>query len=179
MKLINTCFSILRPLLVSAFSFGHVKTSFLTRSSKNVSFSWRKGGRIILGKRVSVNRNSELAVTQNALLTIGNDSGVGDNCVIVARERITIGSSVMIGPNVCIYDHDHVYQKEGVMRDMGFATAPVTIEDNVWIGAGVIILKGVTIGTGSVIAAGTVVTKDVPANSVVYARQELVIKNRI
>lgn len=65
------------------------------------------------------------------------------------------------------------------MRDLGYTTAPVTIGDNVWIGAGVMILKGVTIGSGSVIAAGTLVNQDIPENSLVYNRRELVIKPRI
>jgi acetyltransferase-like isoleucine patch superfamily enzyme len=65
------------------------------------------------------------------------------------------------------------------MRNLGYETAPVHIEDNVWIGAGVIVLKGVTIGEGSVIAAGTVVNKDIPRNSIVYNSRELVVKKRI
>ena len=110
---------------------------------------------------------------------MGGYSLIGYNNVIVAREQITLGNHVMLGANVCIYDHDHVFRQPGVMRDLGYTTAPVTIGDNVWIGAGVMILKGVTIGSGSVIAAGTLVNQDIPENSLVYNRRELVIKPRI
>ena len=65
------------------------------------------------------------------------------------------------------------------MRELGYTTAPVTIGNNVWLGAGVIVLKGVTIGDGSVIAAGTVVNRDIPDNSLVYNQRELVIKKRV
>ncbi len=54
----------------------------------------------------------------------------------------------------------------------------ITVEDNCWIGSGVIILDGVTIGSGSVIGAGTLVTKDIAKNSVVYDKRDKVIKKR-
>ena len=85
-------------------------------------------------------------------------------------ERIEIGSGTTIGPNVCIYDHDHnIKQGEDI-------TAPGRIENDVWIGAGCIILKGVTIGKNSVIAAGAVVTTDVPSFSIVGGVPEKLIR---
>lgn len=179
MRYLKILLGLLRMYCLSIFSMGEIKFKFPIRLSKNASFSRRKGGEILLGKHVSINTNAQLSVTENALLKIGSYSGIGDNNVIVARERIAIGDNVMLGPNICIYDHDHVFREPGVMRDLGYTTAPVKIEDNVWLGAGVIILKGVTIGEGSVIAAGTIVNKDIPRNSIVYNRRELIIKERI
>jgi len=179
MRYIWAAIGLIRILLGTVLSLGMIKFTFPVKLEKNAILSRRKGGKINLGKHVSINHNASLAVTQNALLEIGSYSGVGENNVIVARERITIGNNVMIGPNVCIYDHDHVFREPGTMRNLGYRTAPVTIEDNVWISAGVIILKGVTIGTGSVIGAGTVVTHDIPPNSLVYGNRELVIRPRL
>lgn len=153
--------------------------AFPIRVDTDVVLTYRKNGKIQLGKHVSINFNTHLGVTENAVLTIDDKTGIGDNNVIIARERITIGNNVMIGPNVCIYDHDHVFREAGIMRELGYHTAPITIEDNVWIGAGCIILKGVTIGAGSVVAAGTVVTKDIPSGSVAFNRRELVIQERL
>lgn len=77
----------------------------------------------------------------------------------------------MLGPNVTMMGGDHnIYQLGRYMYDVHEKLLendlPIVIEDNVWIGAGVIVLKGVTIGTGSVIAAGSVVTKDVAPFSI-------------
>ncbi len=179
MRMVSMLNGVLRIAMIALFSGGHIKICLPSRAGRMVGMSWRKGGRITLGKRVSVNCNAELAVTENAALSVGSYTGIGNNCVIVAREKITIGNNVMIGPNVCIYDHDHNFREDGIMREMGFNTAPICIEDNVWLGAGVIVLKGVTIGEGSVVAAGTLVTKDVPPNSVLYDKRESVIKKRI
>lgn len=71
---------------------------------------------------------------------------------------------MIIGQNVLMYDHDHEYISN--LFKEKFICSPITIKDNVWIGASVIILRGVTIGENSVIAAGSIVTKDIPANVV-------------
>ena len=78
-----------------------------------------------------------------------------------ACERIEVGRNCMIGPFCYITDHDHGHEKDRPIGEQPLRSAPVVIGNNVWIGAGVIILKGVTIGDGAVIAAGAVVTKDV------------------
>lgn len=87
------------------------------------------------------------------------------NLTLVDDTDIYIGSFVMIGPNVTIDTGTHPISPELRLRQ-GQYNLPVHIEDNVWIGAGVIILPGVTIGENSVIGAGSVVTKDIPANVV-------------
>lgn len=78
---------------------------------------------------------------------------------------ITIGNDVLIASHTVITsltrDRNAACFRETTLR------APVAICDNVWIGAGAIILPGVTVGSGSIIAAGAVVTRDVPANAVV------------
>lgn len=89
--------------------------------------------------------------------------------------KITIGSNVLIAPNVQLYTATHpidlderlapVETEDGIKRVRRTYALPITIEDGCWIGGGVIILPGITIGNGSVIGAGSVVTKDIPANS--------------
>lgn len=87
------------------------------------------------------------------------------NLTLVDDTHIWIGDSVMIGPNVTIATAAHpilpALRKKAAQYNL-----PVRIGDNVWIGAGAIILPGVTIGENSVIGAGSVVTKDIPANVV-------------
>lgn len=87
------------------------------------------------------------------------------NCVILDTSPVSIGANAFIAPGVCIACAGHSI--DPVQRSMGVGTsAPITIEDNVWIGANATICGGVTIGEGSVIGAGSVVTKDIPAGVV-------------
>lgn len=97
------------------------------------------------------------------------------NLTILDIAKVTIGDHVMIGPNVDIYTVNHPLDKEG--RRRYHATAlPVTIGNDVWIGGKATILPGMTIGDNVVVAAGAVVTKDVPANTIVAGVPARVIK---
>lgn len=99
-------------------------------------------------------------------IEFGSNCAINRNSICVAHKAIIIGNNVLIGPNVCIYDHDHCFGKDGVMSNK-FKDGEIIIGDNVWIGAGAIILRGTRIGNNSVIGAGTVVKGDVPACSLV------------
>lgn len=96
---------------------------------------------------------------------IGNNFYGNFNFVVVDDATVTIGDNVMVAPNVTISTAGHPIDPEIRITGQQFSL-PVTIEDNVWLGTGVIINPGVTIGRNSVIGAGSVVTKSVPANVV-------------
>lgn len=89
---------------------------------------------------------------------------INRNCVICSMGNIKIQSGVTIGPNTCIYDHNHA--KESGNIEKKYDIGEVVIGKNVWIGANCVILKGVHIGDNSIIGAGSVVTKDVKSNCV-------------
>ncbi|MFZ5920176.1 MAG: DapH/DapD/GlmU-related protein [Chloroflexota bacterium] len=89
------------------------------------------------------------------------------------KSRIVIGNQVYIAPNVCFYAAAH--DTEDLSRIIG---ADIRVGDNVWIGANSIILPGVTIGSNSIIGAGSVVTRDIPENSVAAGSPARVIKTR-
>lgn len=141
--------------------------------SPQTEFSIRGNGRLELGRNFSTQRGVLLGVRQDATLHIGDNVGINRNSCIVARENITIGNNVIIAPGVCIYDHDHCYEDPDQ-----YITAPIVIKDGTWIAANSVILKGVTIGKNCTIAAGSVVTKDVPDNSVFYQKRESTIVKR-
>lgn len=89
------------------------------------------------------------------------------NLTLVDDTFITIGDYTMIGPNVTIATAGHPILPE--LRQKGYQyNMPVTIGKCCWLGAGVIVCPGVTIGDNAVIGAGSVVTKDIPANTVAY-----------
>ena len=109
-------------------------------------------------------------VSHHACLTIGNHVGISCTA-IVCLKQITIGDNVKIGGNVVIYDTDfhslYKFHRRKDIEDVQYInTSAVVIENDVFIGAHSIILKGVTIGEGAVIGAGSVVTKSIPANEI-------------
>ncbi|MHA2857839.1 sugar O-acetyltransferase [Paenibacillus sp. HGF5] len=106
----------------------------------------------------------QLFCTYGYNTTLGNNCFINLNCKLMDSGFITIGDNVFIAPNVCIITENHAMDVEQRLAGLEY-TAPVKIGDNVWIGAGAIILPGVTIGANSVIGAGSVVTKDIPPNT--------------
>lgn len=96
-------------------------------------------------------------------ISIGEGSYLNVNCNFIDDGEITIGQKVMFGPAVTIATVGHPINPD--LREYMY-TAPVSIEDNVWIGANVTICPGVTIGENSVIGAGSVVIHDIPANCI-------------
>lgn len=87
------------------------------------------------------------------------------NVVMLDTSPINIGAGAFIAPGVCLACSGHSLVAEERMRGIG-TYAPITIEDNVWIGANSTVIGGVTIGEGSVIGAGSVVIRDIPAGVV-------------
>ncbi len=98
---------------------------------------------------------------------IGDNFYANFNLTLVDDAHIYIGNDVMIAPNVTIATAGHPIDPE--LRKQGYQfVAEVHIGNNVWIGAGAVIMPGVTIGDNTVIGAGSVVAKDIPANVVAF-----------
>lgn len=96
-------------------------------------------------------------------ISIGEGSYLNVNCNFIDDGEIIIGKKVMFGPAVTIATVGHPIKPE--LREYMY-TAPVRIEDNVWVGGNVTVCPGVTIGENSVIGAGSVVIHDIPANCI-------------
>lgn len=113
----------------------------------------------------------------DSIIVIGDRVGISSSC-LWAKERITIGNDVNIGADCLIMDndahpHDFLKRRMAYLKEEGEAvycqsipTAPIVIEDDVWIGTRCIIMKGVHIGARAIIAAGSIVTHDIPADCV-------------
>jgi acetyltransferase-like isoleucine patch superfamily enzyme len=110
---------------------------------------------------------------------IGRNSSLNEFVHLNGAGGIEIGEWVRIAHGTSIISEDHVFDDAGAnIAEQGSRPAKVTIHDNVWIGAGVRILKGVTIGKGAVIGAGAVVTKDIPAGAIAVGNPAKVIRYR-
>ena len=129
------------------------------------------------GEKVIICSGTRLQVAKN--ISIGNNVRIGERSRLSAVGGITIGNNVSFGPEVVIWSSNHnYYSPESLPFDKKSKLKPVTIEDNVWIGARVCIAPGVTIGEGAVIAIGAVVTKDVPSCAVVGGNPAKILKYR-
>jgi acetyltransferase-like isoleucine patch superfamily enzyme len=114
--------------------------------------------------------------TAKAVIRVGVDCGF-TGTTVVAAERIEIGNRVLVGANSTIVDTDF-HPLDPIRRRAAIndgATAPVVIEDDVFIGMNAIILKGVRLGAGCVIAAGSVISEDVPPGATVVASPSRVV----
>ena len=106
---------------------------------------------------------------------IGDGTFINYDCILLDVAQIRIGARCQIAPRVSILTATHPVEPQP--RALGWESGlPVTLGDNVWLGAGVIVLPGVTIGDNSVIGAGAVVTRDVPADVVAMGNPARVIR---
>ncbi|PNQ74772.1 transferase [Hanstruepera neustonica] len=112
-------------------------------------------------------------------LKIGNNVGINHYCFIGVRGDIEIGDNVIFGPRVNIFSENHNFEDIDVpIKNQGVTKGKTIVGNDVWIGANVSIMSGVKIGDGCVIAAGAVVTKDIPAFSIIGGVPAKIIKNR-
>jgi acetyltransferase-like isoleucine patch superfamily enzyme len=114
-------------------------------------------------------------------IIIGDNVSIQQYCHIGAINKIVIGNNVLIASRVFITDHSHGNIKKEVIslppavRKL-HSKGPVFIENNVWLGEGVVVLPNVTIGENSIIGANSVVTKSIPKNSIVVGNPARIIK---
>jgi maltose O-acetyltransferase len=123
----------------------------------------------------AVPARTELSVQHGATLDIGSRTFINYGCSISAAELVRIGPRCNIGSHVIIMDNDFHSLDPEHRLDIP-PSAPIIVEENVWIGVRATVLRGVTIGAGSVVAAGSVVTKDVPPRTLVGGLPAKVIR---
>ncbi|MEW5846118.1 MAG: acyltransferase [Bacteroidota bacterium] len=164
------------------------------------------GKNVFLGRRVKIYSNNKdniiigdncfilgvLISENNGKIIIGRNTSIRDFVSIRCVNEIIIGDNVIFSFNIVVSDNNNhpVHPDDRIhMINSGWSTelwslkfsenAPVNIGDNVWIGQNSFILKGVHIGNNSIVAAATVVTKDVPSNSIVAGNPGRIVKTDI
>jgi acetyltransferase-like isoleucine patch superfamily enzyme len=115
-------------------------------------------------------------------IALGDDVFIGPRCFIaVPDSKLTIGDDTVIGPEFCVMGGDHRFDLPGTLyRDTNTlgVNEPIAIGCNVWIGGRVTVLKGVRIGDGAIIGAGSVVTHNVPSQSIAAGCPARVLRPR-
>ncbi len=138
--------------------------------------------RNILLKKILGKTGKSFLIEQPFMCDYGYNIEIGENfcsnhnLLILDSAKVHIGDNVLIGPNCSFYTSTHPINY--IERELGTELAkPINIGNNVWLGGNVIVLAGVTIGENSVIGAGSVVSRDIPPNTVAVGNPCRVIKN--
>ncbi|WNM27804.1 acyltransferase [Demequina capsici] len=138
---------------------------------------------VVLGDSVTIDRSAILRGSGTVRqfgegIRVGERTAIGFANLLHGGGGIEIGRDCLLGPNVVIMSEQHRFERGTTIREQPGAPAPVRLGDDVWIGAGVTILAGVAIGSRSVVGAGSVVTKDIPEDSVAFGTPAQVVRRR-
>lgn len=143
----------------------------IQRFSPGVVVDVDKKSKLKFGKHVSMHSRCRIVSTCGGDLEIGDNTSLNVGCIVVSRYKVSIGKNIQFGPNVMIYDHDHIMSLQNGTKGSAFNLGEVEIGDNTWIGAGTVILLGTHIGKNCVIGAGSVVKGNVPDNTVLIQKR--------
>jgi acetyltransferase-like isoleucine patch superfamily enzyme len=134
---------------------------------------------VCVGRRTSILENVLINANRGSVV-VGNNSWLGPYCLLYGNGDIRIGDGVLIAGHTSINTVSHHAERVDIpISEQGTEIAPVVIHDDVWIGLNAVILQGVTIGRGAIIGAGAVVTRDIPAWSVVRGVPAKVVRSRL
>ena len=143
-------------------------------------FKTREGGHVEIRDGAALYGDSVIETADNGTVIIGEGTHIQSRChMAAAKASIIIGKRVEIAPNCSFFPFNHETVPGKRIREQPLVSrGDIVIEDDVWLGVGVIILDGVRIGEGAVIGAGAVVTRDVPANAIATGMPATVVKMR-
>ncbi|GAA4753513.1 hypothetical protein GCM10025783_28010 [Amnibacterium soli] len=133
------------------------------------------GGAIVIGDHImfrGIEARAALRANEGATLRIGDRALINSGASIESSTEVSIGDDLLMGPFASISDSDG----HEVVHGAGVRNAPVVLGNGVWIGRAAIVLPGVTVGDGAVVGAGAVVTKDVPAWTVVVGNPAKIVR---
>lgn len=144
-----------------------------------------KGNKIIGGKNINIENNVSIrpygfiACNENAKLSIGENTDIGNRVRICVANKIEIGKNVLFGPNVFIADQDHEYRNPDIAimyQGVKIHEKGIEIGDDSWIGINSVIVGSIRIGKHCVIGANSIVNKNIPDYSVAVGSPAKVIK---
>lgn len=116
-----------------------------------------EGASCEIGSGVYLSRGCLLQVNGGARLSVASGVFFNESVRVVAQERVEIGEGTLFGPNACVYDHDHVFDADGVHGDL--KSAPTSIGERCWIGANALVTRGASVAGRICVGGGSVVTR--------------------
>ena len=166
---------------------GGWETDVFGRSNRYISVL-RLQGKLVLGNDIAIQQGVVLSVTKNAILRIGNNSAFNERVTIHSKVSITINDNCRVGWNVQIFDTGFHYMIN--KGKLAYRNAPVVIENNVWVGNGVSIMKGTYLPAYTIVASNSLVNKNfkemgehcmiggVPAKFITNGVERLLLKDK-
>jgi len=143
-----------------------------------VTFEIGKGAQVRLGRWCWIGHGSKIRAHEGEV-EIGAKTVMGQECTISAFQHVSVGRECIVADRVMLIDFDHgVVEVERPIRLQGIYKRDVRVGNNCWIGYGACILRGASVGDNSVIGTSSVVTKDLPPNSVSAGRPARILRMR-
>lgn len=144
------------------------------------SIGLKFGNDVTISRGVMIRPSSYYGKDLGYGLEMGDNSSIGPYGYVGCSGKIVIGKNVMFGPKCSLFAENHVFEDtNSTIKSQGVSQKGIVVEDDCWIGSNVTILDGVRIGKGSVIGAGTLISKDIPDNSIIMDRRDKVKKERL
>jgi acetyltransferase-like isoleucine patch superfamily enzyme len=139
-----------------------------------------QGGKVTIADGVRLHREITIQYGQSGELVIGEDSCIQPRCQFsVYKGHIAIGRKVQIAPGCAFYPYNHTYGMDRPIFEQPLTSAGgIVLEDDVWLGFGVVVLDGVRIGQGAVVGAGSVVCHDIPAYAIAMGHPAKIVDYR-
>jgi len=145
-----------------------------------VIYKGEEGGPVIIGTKSKIHQDTIIETGFGGSLTIGAYTIIQPRCQFSAfKGNISIGSDVQIAPNCAFYPYGHGYDSNKSIKNQPLQTrGGIVIDDDVWLGVGVIVLDNVHIGKGAIIGAGAVVTRDISASGIAAGNPARILRHR-
>ena len=145
-----------------------------------VIFQAKDGGPVELDEQVYIYGETKIETGSGGAVKIGRNSHIHPRCQISAyKSRVIIGREVQVAANCAFYPYNHgIYPDQYIQAQPLESKGDIVIEDDTWLGYGVIVLDGVHIGKGAVIGAGSVVTRDIPEGAIAVGNPARVVNFR-
>ena len=157
---------------------GRLQTDGLTFICPGVKFEIGKDAKLVLGRWSWIGNGSKIRVHEGEV-RIGAKTVLGQECTISAFQHVEIGRECILADRVMLIDFDHgIVEVERPIRHQGIYKRDVRVGHNCWVGYGVAVLRGTTVGDNSVLGTYSVVTKDIPENSVAAGAPARVLRKR-
>lgn len=140
-------------------------------------FDFSTRAKVTFGYKITTRRNTQIAVRNDGILLIGDNTFFNSNCIITCHKYIEIGENCKFGPGCMLFDHDHNTSNQNtIIEKNNFINDKIVIGEGCWFGAGCIILKGTIIEPHCVFGAGTIIKGNYKSNSIVIQKRNTTIK---